>query len=726
MRIALATAALASLLTQAALADDHEATSKRPVTHEDLWTTKRLGSPVPSPDGEWVIVQVTEPSYEDDETTSDLWVLSTDGDIAPRQLTSSPEPEGGVAWSPDGSRIVFAAKRGDDEVNQLYVLSMNQPGEATKVTDISTGAGNPKWSPNGQMIAFESRVYPGAADDEANAEEKARRDELGYNASSYDIFPIRQWDRWRDDLQTHLFVQPLTAGATARNLMHGTELVSGPGFAGVPSLSGDSLVAEWAPDGESLVISATVNLHESAFANTYYHLYQVSIDGGEPAQLTGGMDWSCHSAKFAPGGGSLFCLIEPVNEFVYNLTEVARFDWPGSGRAVDFTGNADLLTGNFDRSVSGMTVSADGRMLYLTALDQGRSRVFSVRTRGGDNVVALDDESAGVYAGIQYAGRALVARWESSNQPAEIVRINPRNGEHERLTSFNVSMAARLDRPPFLEFWTESSLGRQVHSFVALPPGFDENKKYPVITLIHGGPHSSSVEADHIRWSPHILASAGYVVVMTDYTGSVGYGVDFSQAIQGDPLKTPGDEINEAMDEAISLYPFIDASRQAAAGASYGGHLVNWLQATTTRYKTLVGHAGLASLEGQWSTSDVIFHRELNNGGPPWGDSPVWREQSPSTFADNWSTPMMLTIGEKDYRVPVNQTIAAWSYLKRMDVPGRLLVFHDANHWIMKGKEARHYWSEVHRWLAEYLAEPEPEPEPDPLLENEPSAPANR
>ena len=192
---------------------------------------------------------------------------------------------------------------------------------------------------------------------------------------------------------------------------------------------------------------------------------------------------------------------------------------------------------------------------------------------------------------------------------------------------------------------------------------------------------------------------------MTDYTGSIGYGVDFARAIQGDPLKTPGKEIVAALDEAIRLYPFIDADRQAAAGASYGGHLVNWLLGTTTRFKTMVSHAGLIDMEGQWSTSDVIHHREINAGGPPWGDSPIWDEQSPSSFAANFSTPILLTIGEKDYRVPINQTIAAWSYVQRKQVPGRLLVFHDADHWIMKGSEARYYWEEVHAWLGEYLAD---------------------
>jgi dipeptidyl aminopeptidase/acylaminoacyl peptidase len=184
----------------------------------------------------------------------------------------------------------------------------------------------------------------------------------------------------------------------------------------------------------------------------------------------------------------------------------------------------------------------------------------------------------------------------------------------------------------------------------------------------------------------------------------VGYGEEFARLIQGDPLKTPGDEVLEAADEAIRRFPFIDGTRQAASGASYGGHMVNWLQAKTKHFLCLVGHAGLISLEGQWATSDGIYHREINNGGPPWGESKIWREQSPSTYAGDFQTPMLLTIGEKDYRVPLNQTLAAWSYLKRNKVPSRLLVFHDANHWIMRGPDAKYFWDEVHAWLEKYLS----------------------
>ena len=672
----------------------------RPVSHEDVWLMKRLGAPVVSPDGTKAVVSVTEPSYEDDETVSDLWLLDVQGKDAPLRLTASPESEGDVDWSPDGSKIAFSAAREEEEPAQIYVLNMAGPGEAIRVTDLSTGAGKPKWSPDGRRIAFESRVYPGAADDEANEAEKTAREERGYNASAYEIFPIRQWDRWRDDLQTHLFVQGAEPGAEAKNLLFGSELVASPGFGGVESLSSDSLEAVWTPAGDALVISATMNLHDAAHAPVYYHLYRVDAAGGGVKPLTNSRDWSCHTASFSADGKALYCLLEPHTEHVYELTEVGRFNW-NDGIAAN---TPDIITGSFDRSVREMDISGDGRTVYVTANDAGRVRVYAIPASGGD-ARALDPDGRGVYAGPAVAGRNLLARWESSAAPAEIVRISPANGKHVPISQFNAERAAGLDRPAFLEFWFENADGFDVHSWLALPPGFDENKKYPLVTMIHGGPFSSSTDSDHVRWSPHLLASPGYVVLLTDYTGSIGYGEAFSRAIEGTPLKQPGDDILRAVDVAIERYPFIDAERQAATGASYGGHLVNWLLATTTRFDALIGHAGLVDLEGQYSSSDTVWHRERMNGGPAWGDSPVWEAESPATYAGNFQTPIMLTIGEKDFRVPVNQTIAAWTYVQRMQVPGRLLVFHDANHWIMEPKEARYYWEEAHAWLARYLQE---------------------
>lgn len=238
---------------------------------------------------------------------------------------------------------------------------------------------------------------------------------------------------------------------------------------------------------------------------------------------------------------------------------------------------------------------------------------------------------------------------------------------------------------------------------IVRPPAFDASKKYPLIVLMHGGPHTMWRDNWGTRWNYHMIASPGYVVLLTNYVGSTGFGEKFAQGIQNDPLKTPGDEINQAADEAIKKYSFIDANRQCAAGASYGGHLANWMQATTTRYKCLVSHAGLISLESQWGTSDSIFGREKTLGGPHWEGAKIWKEQSPSTYAKNFKTPVLITVGEQDFRVPLNNSLEYWSILQRQKVPSRLITFPDENHWILKGENSRFFYSELFGWFKKWL-----------------------
>jgi dipeptidyl aminopeptidase/acylaminoacyl peptidase len=238
---------------------------------------------------------------------------------------------------------------------------------------------------------------------------------------------------------------------------------------------------------------------------------------------------------------------------------------------------------------------------------------------------------------------------------------------------------------------------------LVLPPAFDPSKKYPLFVVIHGGPHTMWRDQWVTRWNYHLLARPGYVVLLTNYSGSTGFGAAFAQTIQGDPLRTPGAEVNEAADVALRDHAFIDGNRQCAGGASYGGHLANWLQATTTRYRCLISHAGLINLESQWGTSDTVYGREVNNGGPVWEQGPVWREQNPIRYAASFKTPTLVTIGERDFRVPLNNSLEYWTVLQRQQIPSRLVVFPEENHWILKGENSRLFYQEVHDWLARWL-----------------------
>ena len=668
------------------------------ITHETMWMMKRVGSPAPSPDGKWVVFSLTEPSYDPDKQVSDLWIVPADGNSPPRRLTATKGGESGVAWSPDSARIAFSAKREGDEKSQIYILNVAGGGEAIRVTELTTGATAPEWSPDGERLLFQSRVYPGAASEQDMKRIDKERKDRKHQAHVYDGFPIRYWDEWLDDTRQHLFVQQAAPGAEARDLLKDSTLARTPGFSALLNTSGGTFQAVWAPDGESVVFTATVNRHEAARADVISHLYALPAGGGEPKDLTPGPH-SFGSPRFSPDGKWLYATREPTNEWVYNLNRLARLSWPEPGAL-------EILTAEWDRSVGAYALAPDSRTVFIEAQDEGRTRIFRMAAAGGAVTPVVEAEE-GVFSGLAVPGKAaeviVLANWQSHRSPAEVVRIDPAAKNHRNLTQFNREAAAGLGAQPARHFWFTSKRGRRIHNLVVLPPDFDESRKYPLVAFIHGGPHSASEDVFHFRWNCLLMASPGYVLLMTNYTGSTGFGADFAQAIQGDPLKTPGDEINEAVDAAIERFPFVDATRVAAGGASYGGHLSNWLQATTDRYRCLYSHAGLISLEGQWATSDVIYHRERNNGGPYWEGSPVWREQSPFRYAANYQTPVLLTVGEEDYRVPLNQTLAYWSVLQRREVPSRLVVFPRANHWIQNAEDSRYFYQELLGWLEKHL-----------------------
>ena len=664
--------------------------AKRVITHEDVWLLHRVGDPTLSPDGKLAVFSVTEPAYDSTQSSSDLWIVPTDGSAQPRRLTSTRSGEGGATFSPDGRMLAFTTRRDGDEADQVYVLFVDG-GEAQRITSIPSGASSPRFRPDGRAILFETMLAGGAKtiDDHLaiTQRDRARRD----TARAFNVLPIRFWNFYLDGREPAIGIQELQS-TTARVIpvapLRGTFGTSG---------SAESLGATWTPDGGSIVFNAIANRDRMMNEEPETALFRVAARGGAPARLTAAGS-SFSAPAFSPDGQSLYALETRASTpkqlyFVNRLARLTGPDWK----------QATIVSAGWDRSVSAFTVSPDSKTVYVEAEDDGYVKLFAFAAAGGAPQT-LYTPTAGALFAVRAEANVMVARYSASTDPGQIVRFDPSAKNYKALTSINTSRLAQLRLPAPEHFWFTAKNGRRIHSVIVPPPVVDPGRNYPLVVFPHGGPNSMSADSWTLRWNYHLLTSPGYYLLMTDYTGSTGFGEKFTDDIERDVLRGPAFEILEAIPEAAKRYPQIDLARQAAIGASYGGYLMNWFNGTTTQFKCFVTHAGAVNNESQYGVNDGGLGRELRMGAPVWDTGKgQWMDQSPFRYADKWKTPTLVTQGELDYRVPFGESMTTFKLLQRKQIPSRLVLFPDEGHWILKGPNGKRHMDEVLGWLAKYL-----------------------
>lgn len=650
----------------------------RPITVEDLFAMGRVGDPQISPDGNWIAYTVTDYCMESNKSYSDIWLVSMDGKQL-KQLTTNPKGDSQPRWNPvDDAELAFVSSRSGTP--QIHSIRLDG-GEARPITNISTGASSPLWSPDGKYIAFTSDVYPDLKTDAENAARGKSREESRVKARVIDHLLFRHWNSWRDDKKSHLFVVK-AQGGDAWDVT--------PGDFDTPPISlGGHQDFCFSPDSKE--IAFVRNPDPMVAISTNNDVFIVPVTGGEAKQITTSPA-NDNNPLYSPDGKYIAYRAMTRPAFEADQENIILYD-----RAAGKTIN---LTQELDRSVGEIIFSPNSKSIYFTGFDNGRNKIYSVPVKGGAIETILDVH---YNRGIQISprGKTLVFRQQAATTPYEIFKVSVKGNDLTQLTFTNKKLLGELALQPVEDFYFKSFDGTKVHGLLVKPPHFKPGEKYPLIYLIHGGPQGGWSDDFHYRWNSEMFAAPGYVVAMVNFRGSKGYGQKFCDAVSKNWGGGPYQDLMTGLDYLLATYDFIDQEKIGAAGASYGGYMINWIATHTDRFDALVSHAGVFDLRSKYGSTEELWFPEWEFGGTPYENPEFYEKWAPSYFVKNFKkfkTPTLVILGANDFRVPEAQGFQMFTALQRMGVPSRLLYFPDEDHFIRKPQNARLWWKTVYEW----------------------------
>jgi len=646
-----------------------------------MMSLKRISDPRVSPDGTRIVFTMGTTDMDANRVVNHIYSVRIDGGDF-KQLTSGLRSASSGRWSPDGKILAFTTG------GQIWL--MNPDGsDQRQLSKISTGASGLEWSPDGKSIGFLSEVYPECATDECNRAEDERVEKSGVKAKETERLLYRHWDEWRERKRTHLFLISI-GDQSVRQITSGD-------FDSPPYSAGSGVDFAFSPDGKEILFLRNPDTVEAISTNS--DIFAISVDGGEARNLTAENKGYDVSPMFTRDGRYIVYRSQSTPRFEADRWRIIRLDRK--------TGEKIELTKGFDLQVDQMTPSSDGKKIFFVSAMRGQSPIFSLEIAPSE--VATDGQQIkkvvdGYFGSISAHsdGTRLIALKTSMSSPSEVFAISISDGSGINLSNANSKLP--LKRPEEIE-WVGGARTK-VHGFVVKPNDFDPKKKYPLIVLIHGGPQGAWSDTWSYRWNPQIYANAGYIVFMPNPRGSTGYGQKFVNEISGDWGGLVYTDIMNGVAEVIKA-PYIDRNRIGAAGASYGGYMVNWLLGHNNdprfKFNAFVSHAGVFNLESMALATEELFFVEWEFGGMPWDSKTSYKKWSPHRYADRFQTPTLVIHGELDYRVPIGEGLQLYTALQRRGVPSRLLYFPDEGHWILKPKNSELWHRNVLDWFARHL-----------------------
>ncbi len=664
-------------------------TPMKPFSVHDLVLFDRVSDPRLSPDGKSIVYQQRETDYDANKGTNGLWLQQ--GKEEPRRLTAKGGSDNSPRWAPDGKSIYFLSSRSG--TSQVWRLDMNG-GEAQPVTSLPLDVGTFRLSADGHHLLVSMDVFTDCDSIECTKKRNDARAAQKNTGVLFDRLFIRHWDTWSDGTRTQLFALALDEhGAATGEPVWITKGIDGD----VPSKPfGDDSDYGFSPDGKTVYFSVRIAGHSEPWS-TNFDIYRAPFDGSKkPENLTAGNPawdagpvaspdgkWLAYRAMKRPGFES--------DRFGVMLMDLA-------------TGKTREIDPKWDRSADGLAWSPDGKALYTLADDLGQHRLFAIDVDSGKAERLTDQGTVGSFD----VGRdGIVYSLASLKSPAQIYRIGLEGGKSHAITQVNADRLAKIEfgEPEWFSF--PGAGGDTVHGYVVKPAGYERGKKYPVAFLIHGGPQGSWLNEFHYRWNPQTYAGAGFAVVTIDFHGSTGYGQAFTDSISGDWGGKPLEDLQKGWDYALSKYDFLDGSRACALGASYGGFMIYYIAGHWNQpWKCLVAHDGVFDNRMMAYSTEELWFDEWENKGTQYEKPENYERFNPIDAVADWKVPMMVVHSQKDFRIPVEQGIGAFTALQRRGIPSELLYFPDESHWVQKPQNSVQWHEAVEAWIKKWTATP--------------------